>query len=66
MSWTLVASFVNTDGVVSWGRGNLTHWRDLDTFGTPQDAEVADYKGEAWSEVAGSEIMIEDRFVFFL
>ena len=60
-SWTLVGSFVNTDGVISWGGSRNGNWTNSATFGRADRATVADFKSEAWNEVPGSELLIEDR-----
>ena len=52
--WTLVGSFVNSDGSVSWSRPvGDTHWRSTSTFGDVLTYQSADFKSEAFSTVSG-------------
>lgn len=61
-SWTLIASFVNTDNTVSWGGGSFGNWTNDVIFGKAEEAEVRDFKGEGWFEVPATEIRVVDRF----
>ena len=63
VAWTLLGSFVNTDGTVSWGGSRNGNWTNSRNFGAAENCTVADFKSEAWSEVPGRELMIEDRLV---
>ena len=54
---------MNTDSVVSWGGSRNGNWTNSQTFGAAENCTVADFKSEAWNEVAGRELMIEDRLV---
>jgi hypothetical protein len=60
-AWTLLGSFVNTDKVVSWGGSRNGNWTNKKIFGQADKADLADFKSGAWSEVAGTELLIEDR-----
>ncbi len=59
--WTLVGSVVNEAAVTgSHDRNWDTYavWTDTTTFGALADIESADFKSEAYSEVAGDDLMI--------
>jgi hypothetical protein len=59
--WTLLASFVNTDGTNNWSRptGHAL-WQNDTTLGSVEKYQSADYKSEAWSRLLATDIMISD------
>ena len=55
--WTLVLNLDTSDNHVMWWADPL--WTDANTHGTAQNALTADYKGEAWNQLAGAtEILL--------
>ena len=64
--WTLVASFVNTDGHVSWSGSSQGYeaWRDGSTFGRASSYTAADYKSPSFSLLAANDLMVTDAFGF--
>jgi hypothetical protein len=63
--WTLVGSFVNGDGTYRWTQwasdtSNLGAWRDDATFGSLSTHTTADYKGEAYARVSGTDLLAVD------
>jgi hypothetical protein len=63
--WTLVGSFVNSDGSVSWSRPvGDTHWRSTSTFGDVLTYQSADFKSEAFSTVSGTDLLVTDAYGF--
>ncbi|MES2644481.1 MAG: MopE-related protein [Myxococcota bacterium] len=66
--WTLVGSIVNdifTTGahIRSWG--TYAAWTDATTFGSADARLTADYKGEAWSDIPGDDVLVvTDEYSF--
>ncbi|MDP2313426.1 MAG: MopE-related protein [Pseudomonadota bacterium] len=66
--WTLVGSIVNDiyvsgSHIRSWD--DYATWTDSTTFGSMGASQTADYKGEAWSDVAGDDILVvTDEYSF--
>ena len=59
--WTLIGSVVNEASVSgsharSWD--SYAVWTDTTTFGSITDRNITDYKGEAFSETAGDDVLI--------
>jgi carbonic anhydrase/acetyltransferase-like protein (isoleucine patch superfamily) len=61
--WTLVGSFVNTDGVVRWSRpAGYSAFQDTGTFGTLAGAATSDFKSAAWSQVGATDLLVTDAY----
>jgi len=60
--WTLLASFVNTDGI-SWTRPkSYNAWVDTSTFGSPSTATSKDYKSKDFNSLKINDIMLKDAY----
>ena len=61
--WTLVGSFVNTDGNVMWSRPvGDTHWRTESSFGDVYSPSSADYKSLLFSQLDADDILFQDAY----
>ena len=59
--WTLLASFINSDGTVSWTRPvGDANWRNATTFGALTTWQAADYKSAAWSRLPVTDLLVTD------
>ena len=63
--WTLIASFVNGDGVYNWtqfasGTNNLPNWTNESIFGDIEDFMSADYKSPAMWRMEATDILALD------
>jgi len=70
--WTLLASFVNTDGSINWTRPNagattadgIQNWVNPTTFGTIATRTTADFKSQAFNTLDGRDLMLTDAYGF--
>ncbi|MDP2310596.1 MAG: MopE-related protein, partial [Pseudomonadota bacterium] len=66
--WTLAGSIVNdiyTTGAHNRMWSSYTAWSDATTFGSVAARQTADYKGEAWSDIAGDDVLVvTDEYAF--
>ena len=61
--WTLISSFVNTDGNVMWSRPvGDTHWRTASSFGDVHARTSSDYKSILFSELDADDILLQDAY----
>ena len=63
--WTLIASFVNGDGVYNWtqfsnGTNNLPNWTNESTFGDLNDFMSTDFKSPAMWRVEATDLLALD------
>ena len=46
---------------MSWGGPGNKNWTNTAVFGDVGNAESRDFKSEAWGEVEGRHLMVEDK-----
>ena len=59
--WTLVASFINTDGKNNWTRPTgYSAWTSNNTFGALSTHDKADFKGQGFAGIKATDLMLTD------